>query len=143
LTEQAQLLSVDAFWDKIEQIFNAVKQWVLRNCEDKEYQCCATASDIMYRALIEWGIGKYIDVEYCLKIVNGHIEHISHDWVEVLGYIYDPTAMQFETEPTFKDYMDGWFYDEDDYEPILKSEKIAGIVKEILKEVEGEPQCQE
>lgn len=142
MIEQVQLLSVDAFWDKIEQIFNVVKQWVLKNCKDKEYQCCAIASDVLYRALIEWGIGDYIDVEYCLKIVNGHIDHMHHDWVEVVGYIYDPTAMQFKTELTFKDYMVGWFYDEDNYEPVLKSEKIAGIVKEILKEVEGEPQCQ-
>lgn len=143
MTEQAQLLSVDAFWDKIEQIFNVVKKWVLKNCEDKEYQCCGLASDILYRTLLEWGIGNYIDAAYCLKIIVGHIEHIRHDWVEIVGCVYDPTAIQFKTEPTFKDYMDGWFYEEDNYEPIFKSERITGIVKEILKEVEGEPQCQE
>ena len=128
-------LEPGAFWDEIDSIFEAAKDWVLVNCARREYQCCGMASDIFYRLLIDWGIERYKDENMIPCIVVGVIRDIEHHWVEISEFVFDPTVMQFDPEPTIEEYSDGVRHIEDDYEDILSSEKMLGKCKSIRPDI--------
>ena len=125
------ILKPKAFWKEIDSILEDVKEWVLDNCVESDYQCCGRASEILYRLFIDWGIEKYKDEDLGPYIVMGIIRGIGHYWVEIAGFIFDPTAMQFDPEPTIEEYSKGMDSIEDDFNYILSSERLLDVCKSI------------
>jgi hypothetical protein len=125
------ILKPEAFWKEIDLMLENVKKWVLENCVERDYQCCGKASDILYRLFIDWGLEKYKDEGLDSYIVMGIIRGIGHYWVEIAGFIFDPTVMQFDPEPTMEEYERGIDSIEDDFNSVLSSERLLGICKSI------------
>lgn len=128
-------LEPGAFWDEIDSIFEAVKEWVLINCIKREYQCCGMASDILYRLLVDWGIESYKEDGLDTYIVVGIIRGIEHHWVEISEFVFDPTAMQFDSELTIEEYSDGMVYIDYHYNNILDSEEILDVCKTLRPDI--------
>jgi hypothetical protein len=130
------ILKPEAFWKEIDLMFENVKKWVLDNCIEDAYQCCGRASDILYRLFINWGIEKYEDEGLDPYIVVGIIRGLEHHWVEIAGFIFDPTAMQFDDpEPTIEEYSKGMQYIDYHYNEILSSEEISEICKSLRPDI--------
>lgn len=123
------------FWEKVDSIFDDVKKWVLANCGDTDYQCCGRASDILYRLLIDWGIEKYGDESVVPCIVIGFVRNIEHHWVEIAGFIFDSTLIQFNPELTMLEYAMGIKYVEDEYDVLFKSDKLLHTCKSIRPDI--------
>jgi hypothetical protein len=130
------ILKPEVFWKEIDLMLENVREWVLANCGDADYQCCGKASDILYRLFIDWGLEKYKDEGLEVYIVIGHIRGIHHHWVEISEFVFDPTAMQFDDpEPTIEEYSEGVLYIEEDFNAILRSEEILDICRSIRPDI--------
>lgn len=129
------ILKPEAFWKEIDLMLENVKEWVLDNCVEKDYQCCGLASDILYRLFIDWGLEKYKDEGLDSYIVMGIIRGTHHHWVEISEFVFDSTAMQFDPEPTIEEYSENVLYIEDDSSNILRSEEILKICKSIRPDI--------
>lgn len=128
-------LKPEAFWKEIDLMLENVKKWVLDNCMEKDCQCCGKASDILYRLFIDWGIEKYEGEGLEPYIAAGFIRDIWHNWVEISEFIFDPTAMQFDPEPTIEEYSKGFSFVENNYNKILSSEETLEICKSLRPDI--------
>ena len=128
-------LEPGAFWDEIDSIFEAAKNWVLVNCIEDAYQCCGKASDILYRLFMDWGIEKYKDDGLSPCIAVGIIRGLEHHWVEIAEFIFDPTAMQFDPKPTIEEYSKGMKYIDYHFNEILDSEEILKTCRSIRPDI--------
>lgn len=123
------------FWEKVDSIFDDVKKWVLVNCGDTDYQCCGKASEVLYRLFIDWGIEKCKDENMSPYIVVGIMRGLEHHWVEIAEFVFDPTAMQFDPEPTIGEYSKGMQFVDYRHNNILDSEEILKICKSIRPDI--------
>lgn len=136
MNEQFELLEPKEFWKQIDLMLDILKEWVLENCKDAEYQCCSRACNIFYSMLVKWGIEKYREERIEVEIVTGKIQGVTHDWVEISNFIFDPTVMQFKTKPEIMDYTMGFLYqwgEEDSYDVVLNHKGTQVIADELLK----------
>ena len=134
MTESVRL-KPKAFWKEIDLILENVKEWVLNNCVRRDYQCCGRASDILYKLFIDWGIKKYEDEGLDPYIVMGFIRGLGHYWVEIAGFIFDPTVMQFDPEPTIEEYSKGFKVVEESYVLEWNSKRLLNTCKSIRPDI--------
>ena len=144
LLSKNELLKPVELWKFVDSVFDDVKEWVYYNKKDINYECCGQASEIFYKLLIDWGIGKYpmykkgeIDIDDVIKIAVGAIRGIEHVWVEIFNGIYDPTKMQFKSDVSVDEYTMGFHYNDysDDCEEVFKDEDIAILCRAIRPDI--------
>jgi hypothetical protein len=137
-----ELLKPKEFWVFVESVCKDVEEWVRYNKKHINYECCGQASSILYRLLVDWGIGEYPFYEKgtlddIILISVGAIRNTVHHWVEVLGYIYDPTKIQFNPSLDTIEYTTGWKYNDYEYDckKIFESEELEILCRAIRPDI--------
>jgi len=141
MTKIVYKLSVNDFWDFIDETQRRMEDWVRKNKADINYECCGFASNVLYRIYSDWKIHKrcgYEKIDDVMHISVFDIRGIEHHTLVLFNdFLFDATHMQFNPKLTSNEYWDNWMYDDtsDDCEGIFKDDEILKVCKEIRPEL--------
>lgn len=102
MTEVIVVPNPKEFWKEVDAIHDAAVKWVYEQCDHNGYQCCEDASWYLFNLLKKYFINVFGSMEVfeektkmLLRVAYGGVNGISHVWIMLGDFVYDPTIMQF------------------------------------------------